>query len=227
MFLLLVRLCAADPQPATVLPGAAEVPARTGETAWGLVAGLGVLTDPAWADGGIIGQGVWGASDRLTLTGTALGSPFSRSAWGGFGASYLVYAGTVRIAPFGVALARAHLAEDEAAVLYALGIALEGGWSRVRLDASVPLAGGLRGADAEAGPTGLPGTLVLTTAEAGVSVVLGPEGSRAAHHTLRIGNLSALPSLTWRAEGERWHVESTLASMGVASAICVRAGVGL
>lgn len=228
IFLLLSLFAsAADPQPTVVLPSAAELPARTGETSWGLVGGFGALSERSWVDGGVLMQGVWGASNRLALTGSALGSPFSRSTWGGVGASYVVYDGSLRVAPFGVVLARVHFAEDESALLYALGIAVEGGWSRVRLDASVPLVGGLRGADAEAGPTGLPGPLVLATLEAGVSIVLGAPATPAAAHTLRLGTLSVLPAIGWRYEGARWHIETTAASLGVASALSVRAGVGL
>lgn len=221
VLLLLCAALAADRQPSLVLPGAASIPARTGETSWGVAGGYWV-SDELQGELGPIVTGLWGVNDKIALSGGLGFSVLNPSAWPVVGARYLIVTGErFNVAPFAVIVGRYRVKPADFYTLSALGVALEGGWERVRLDASVPLVGYTTGSNYPRGSTGLPGNYLLLTLEAGASFTINE------HHALRLGVMSVLPTLSWRYDAPTWFLESSVSSIGEISVMQARAGIGL
>ena len=221
ILLLLCAALAADRQPSLVLPGAVPLPARTGETSWGLAGGY-VAGDLDQGDLGPIVTGLWGVGDKIALSGGLGFSVLAPAAWPVIGARYVIVANErLNIAPFAVIVGRYRVKPADFYTLSALGVAVEGGWERVRLDASVPLVGYTTGSNYPRGSTGLPGSYLLLTLEAGASVTVTDR------HSLRLGVMSVLPTLSWRYDADAWFLESSVSSVGSISVLQVRAGIGL
>lgn len=212
---------AADRQPSIVLPGAAPLAERTGETSWGVAGGY-LASDTLTGELGPQVTGLWGMTDKIAISGGLAVSILSPSVWPELGARYLIYSSEqLSIAPFAVLVGRYRIKPADLYTLSALGVAFEGGWERVRLDASVPLVGYTTGSNYPRGSTGLPGSYLLLTLEAGVSVALNER------HSLRLGVLSVLPTVSWRYDAPAWFLESSVSSLGTISVGQVRAGIGL
>ena len=221
MYTLLLSVALADPQPAQVLPGAAPIDRRTGETSWGLAAGY-ATGEPAWWVAGAVLTGIWGVSERVAVNGGLGLSVPEASVWPMVGVRVMVLdRPELHVAPFAVLVGRYRTDNHTLFTVSGLGLAAEGGWERVRLDASVPLVGATRGSTWPSSSTGLPQPFLLSTLEAGVTLRLTEA------HDLRVGVLSLLPTVSWRYAPGRWFLEASVSSFGLQGAAQARAGLRL
>lgn len=94
-------------------------------------------------------------------------------------------------------------------VMPMVGVAMEGGWEKVRLDLSTSLFGASRALpDFFRDPMLWYPPMSLALTEAGVSFPIGE------YNSLRIGLISMVPCVRWRYETERWFIDAGLASAG-------------
>ena len=212
----------ADAQPSLLLPGAAPLHRKQGETSWGVTAAWSDIEDLSFLEIGPSAQGVLAASDRIALFGTLVLSPITPGALGLVGARYVVWERPgLTVAPMGGVFWRVEAEPWSLWAINALGVAVEGGWERVRLDVSLPLAGARVATNTwPVESRGLPGPLLLSFVEAGVTVKLDD------HSSIRLGALSLLPTAVYRYEGSRWIAEASVSTLGRASVVSARFGVG-
>ncbi|MCA9494655.1 MAG: hypothetical protein KC656_02095 [Myxococcales bacterium] len=215
---------AADPSPGLLLPSAG--PAEAGDVEVAVVGGhvgLDLLGTTTVGGGGGL-RASWAPTDRwwfevsggalagetrtcaLLIVGTGGGGCSDPETWVG-GASSI--AGRVLLARspgFGLA-AIGGLAggadEDGLFGVGVLGLAVEGGSERVRVDLS--MTGAIWQAEDEPHPWLLP------VGEGGVSLLLGTE----ARHRLRFGLAELAPDASWRYDADRWFVGAGVTGLPV------------
>lgn len=222
LHLLLSSVLAASPGP-YVLPDAYAPPEHIAEASVGplLIASI----DPWVAVGGQLRGSVWlGERASLTVHTPMLAMPGEPQrgstlpsaallAGGAFGGRFLAVnnerfhlAPTLFVAGFGSVSSTGGAGSG---LMVMAGVAMEGGWDRVRLDLSTSLAGATRAVpDFFNDPMVWYPPNALAFTEAGVSIRLNE------HNDLRVGLISLVPGVRWRHEQDRWFVEAGLASAG-------------
>lgn len=231
--LLLAPALATNPH-TFVLPGAHEQADTRAELAVGPV--MIASSDPWVAVGGEI-EGSLRLGDRAELrlrtpvfglpgapergsnlpSGAIIGGPI-------FGARFLAVdtpkfrlAPTLVLAGFGSASSTGGRGSG---LMVMAGLAIEGGWDKVRLDLSTSLLGATRAVpDFFDGPLLWIPPNALVFSEAGVSFPIGE------HHALRLGMLSTVPSVRWRYDADRFYIDAGVASLGVINLAQAHLGV--
>lgn len=194
--LLLPLLCAAaraaEFTPALALPSAVALGAGQGQAAAGAALATG---DPPLLSGTL--RANIGLTSRLALSGGL------RAPWGGLllGLRYnVVERPEVRVAPFVFGAASESLVTGTSrsgdSLAAGLGVALEGGWPKARLDASVPLV------VTTVNPLVAPLYAPLALGSYGLTIHL------TRRHDVRLALESfAAPSVTVRYARDRWYVQ--------------------
>jgi hypothetical protein len=202
---------AADLQPAAILPGAAPAEAGSASVSVG-VGGYAAVFVGAGTYGST--HISWAPSDQVQLSFDAF-QALSRQQFEGVAAL-----GSVRV--LAVDTERFRLAPTlsmggiPVGWSMAPGLAMEGGGEVIRWDASVSLLTfGVGGGQAYVGPL----YSGLAASEAGLSCLLGD------HNRVRVGMVSALPSVSWKHTRKHWHLDMTVASLLVVNMVQLRTGV--
>jgi len=206
---LLALAHAADLQPGLLAPGAVPVDAGTVSVAAG-----GGMYDLLFGGTGPVATThiSWAPTDRLQLSADGAAVPFSydlQVGAAGLTARYLATDGGLRLAPY------AGVGVIESGAYSTVGLAMEGGWKHVRLDASLStLTFGVHWGNLWMGPA----YAGLGASEAGMSFLIGGRDQ------IRVG-LAALPNLRWRHTEDRWYVELMAGSAVIWSMAHGRVGV--
>ena len=191
---------AADGQSGLLAPGAEPMQAGQASVGAGGAAGLLIFSGPAGL--GLV-EGSVALHDRVAMGGALLGGLAVDVGGGGllWARGSLVEHDAFRLAPyaFGGAVTTEGLGGG-------VGLAMEGGFPRVRLDVSAPLVLVRHRPQVEQERTEV--DWLPLYGEAGVSLLIGEER----RHRLRAG----VPMLTWRYQGETFYVEG-----GVTAALWV------
>ncbi|MCB9765538.1 MAG: hypothetical protein H6739_37535 [Alphaproteobacteria bacterium] len=221
--MLLALLPAALANPPTALPDAAPREPGAAHVAVGALGALSV-EDPWGAVGGYLGAerafgdrlllqarlpAIWMPNPQPLRTGPSLG--------GVVGAASVSFRGTVvdkpalHLAPYvmlGGLTSYSAPAGLRGGGLGLLGVAMEGGGERVRVDASLSVLG-LAGSPGGGTPLFFAPWTAVAFSEGGVSFPI-LEG-----HRLRLGLLSMLPTVGWMFEHEQLTAEVSVSSLGI------------
>ena len=216
----LLLLTLMDSQPGLWFPGATPMEAGKGHIAMGAAGVLGLDEEEVR----LHMDGTYALSDKTALSGVVY-FPDKLDGWYPLALigvrSIVVEHESFHLAPFGVLDVIAY-ADDgfKAGVGVMAGVAMEGGWEKFRLDASVPLIGiGLNGAISDDEPR-FPGGFQWRYTEYGLSWMADER------NVFRVGARDLyLWTVTYRTFWDLWFLEASAAYGGVRGELQLLGGV--